>query len=191
KRSPCRDFPRTERIRCGIIWTASPGQIKLGRSCQSAIVVIVLANPVNHCAGIETLDPRVRRPVVVQTEIGSIPWKSVPNDKQTRETKSFRVSQSLKLEPGEPGAIDSGCQPPPVPVAKNRRLQNIGRFVVETFQNSASKVEVWTDYRDNWTNHAWNAAGRTKHQRPVLHSRWCRRGVTLNNELRADDVQYD
>src|SRR5436305_12865418 len=106
------------------MWTASHGHFKLGRSCQTGIVVIVLARPVNHCAGIETLHPRVRRPVVIQTKIGSIPWESVPNEIQTRETKSFRVSQSLKLDAGEPGAVDSGSQPSKVPVTKNRRLQN-------------------------------------------------------------------
>src|SRR5439155_17629678 len=176
ERGPSRHFPRAERKRSGVeSRPAGSRHLELGRSCQSDIVVIVLANPVNHCADIETLHPRVRRPVVVQSEIGSIPWEGVPKDKQTRETKSFRVSQSLKLDPGEPGAVDSGCQPPPVSVAKNRRLQNIGRFVVETFQNGASKVEVRIDYQGNWTNHAWNAAGRTKYQRPVLHSRWRRR----------------
>src|SRR5262249_55586624 len=159
------------------------GQIELGRSCQSGIVVIILASPVNHCAGIDTLHPGVRRPVVVQTEIGSIPWESVPSNKQTRETKSFRVRQTLKLGPGEPCAVERECQPTIILVAENRRLQNIDRFVVETFENGVRKVDVRIDYQGDRTNGVWNAAGRTKHQRPVLHSRWCRRGVTLNNGL--------
>src|SRR5205823_11757183 len=93
------------------MWTASHGHFKLGRSCQSGIVVIVLANPVNHCAGIETLHPRVRRPVVVQSKIGSIPWECVQSEKPTRETKSFPVRLKLKLGPGEPCAVERECEP--------------------------------------------------------------------------------
>src|SRR5437773_8059963 len=107
---------------------------------QSYIVVIILANPVNHCAGIETLHPRVSRPVVVQTEIGSMPWESVPREIQTRETESFQ-----ELDPGEPGAVERESQPAIILVAKNRRLQNIGHFVVETFANGVSKVDVRID----------------------------------------------
>src|SRR5207247_7625391 len=48
ERGPSRHFPRAERIHRGIIWTASPGHIKLGRLCQTDIVVLVLANPVKQ-----------------------------------------------------------------------------------------------------------------------------------------------
>src|SRR5205823_687101 len=144
-----------------------------------------LANPVNHCAGIETLHPRVRRPVVVQSKIGSIPWECVQSEKPTRETKSFPVRLKLKLGPGEPCAVERECQPTIILVAKNRRLQNIDRCVVETFENRVGKVCVRKNNQGDRTNDARNPAGRTKHQRPVLHSRWCRRGVPLNNELRV------
>ena len=74
-----------------MIWTASHRQIKPVRSCQSDIVVIILASPVDHCAGIETVHPRIRRPVIVQTEIGSTPWETIRKKKQTRDTKMFAV----------------------------------------------------------------------------------------------------
>src|SRR5437016_2399345 len=106
---------------------------------------MVLASPVDDCAGIETLHPRVGRPVVVQSEIGSVPWETVPKKKRTRDSK-FRVRHILKLDPGEPCAVERECQSTIISVAKNRRLQNIGRFVVETFAEGFRKVEVRIDY---------------------------------------------
>ena len=34
------------------------------------------------------------------------------------------------------------CQSAKIPVTKNRRVQNIDRFVVETFKNRAGKIFV-------------------------------------------------
>src|SRR5438094_9366728 len=106
-------------------------------------------------------------------------------------TSIFPETARMKLGPGEPCAVERECQPTIIRVAKNRRLQNIGRFVVETFETGLKTVDVRIDCQGNWTNHAWNAAGRTKHQRPVLHSRWCRRGVMVNRELRAEEGEYE
>src|SRR4030095_13968995 len=150
---------------------------------------MVLASPVDHCAGFETSHPRVGRPVVVQTEISPIPWETVRKKKRARDSKFF--SATPKLDPGKPCAVDRECQPTIISVAKNRGLQNVGRFVVETFAEGLRKVDVRIDYQGNWTNHAWRAAGRTKHQRPVLHSRWVRRGGTLNDEVRREAEQYE
>src|SRR4029450_6754145 len=97
----------------------------------------------------------------------------------------------MKLEPGEPCAVERECQPTIIPISKYRRLQNISRFVVETFDTGLKKVLVRIDCQGNWPNHAWNAAGRAKHQRPVLHSRWCRRGIIVNKEIRGEEGEYE
>ena len=109
------------------------------------IVVLVLTNPVDYRANIETLHPRVSRAVVEQTEIGPIPWQRTGQGesrrrKFPRDTKSFGVRGNLKLGPGEPCAVDGECQSAIIAVTKNRRVQNINCFVVETFENCARKV---------------------------------------------------
>src|SRR5438132_3390319 len=48
----------------------------------------------------------------------------------------------MKLGPGEPCAVERECQPTIIRVAKNRRLQNIGRFVVETFETGLKKLRL-------------------------------------------------
>ena len=53
------------------------GMFSFGRSRQTNIIVIVLANPVDHGASIKTLHPCVIWAIVEQTEISSIPWQRI------------------------------------------------------------------------------------------------------------------
>ena len=78
---------------------------------QRDIVVFILANPVDYCANIQTLHPRISGAIVEQTKIGSIPRQRVgqsesPRCEFARDTKSFGVGKGLKLGPGKPGAVD-------------------------------------------------------------------------------------
>src|SRR5262245_46640809 len=75
ERSPCGYFPRTERPSRGRIRSTRYRHIELGRLCQSDIIVIVLANPVDHRTNIKTLHPRVSCAVIEQPKIGSMPWQ--------------------------------------------------------------------------------------------------------------------
>jgi len=99
---------------------------------------------------IKTLHPCINRPVVEQTKIRSIPGQrtgQVESRRQnlTPDTEPFALRVNLKLSSREPGAIGRECEPAEIAVAKNRRIQNIDRFVVETFKNRAGKVFVRID----------------------------------------------
>src|SRR6266436_5034425 len=101
-------------------------------------------------ANIQTLHPRIRRAVVEQTKIGSIPRQrtgQVESRRQnlTPDTEPFALRVNLKLSSREPGAIGRECEPAEIAVAKNRRIQNIDRFVVETFKNCAGKIVIRID----------------------------------------------
>src|SRR6266513_3076317 len=94
-------------------------------------------------------------PVVVQAKISSIPWQRIGHGESrwcefARDTKSFGVGVNLKLGPGKPRAVDRECQPAVIAMAKNRGVENINRFVVETFKNRARKVVVRINNQSNW-----------------------------------------
>ena len=59
-----------------------------------------------------------------------------------RDPEPFGIRQNLKLSTGEPGAVERGRQSAKIAVAKYRRVENIDRFVVETFKNRAGKIFV-------------------------------------------------
>src|SRR5262249_36959527 len=62
-----RQLPKVERVRCNQVKCRPRGDGAVSYTNIARIFVMILANPVNHCAGIETLHPRVTRTVVVQT----------------------------------------------------------------------------------------------------------------------------
>src|SRR4029077_1962329 len=137
----------------------------------------------------ETLQPRVGRAVVVQTEIGPIPWQRTGQGesrrrKLSRDPESFNVGANLEFSPRQPSTVGGECQSAKIPVAKNRRVQNINRFVVETFENCTRKVcvriddqrncaPIWLAIRKRW-GARWR--GRPKYQAGK---------IGFNNELRA------
>ena len=63
-------------------------------------------------------------------------------------------------------------------MAKNRRVQNIDRFVVETFKNRACKIFVGIDDQDDWSRSTRNYRRTTENQTG---------DIKLNNELRAEE----
>ena len=74
-------------------------------SCQTEIVIFVLAGVVDYCANIQTLHPRIGWAVVEQTEIGAAPWQRAGQGKSrrydfARDTKPFCIRQDLKLSSG-------------------------------------------------------------------------------------------
>src|SRR6266550_6905013 len=99
----------------------------------------------DYRANIKTPHPRINRAVVEQTEIGAIPRQRVGQgesrrQKLARDTKSLGVRINLELSAGEPRAVECECQSAKIAVAKNRRVQKIDRFVVETFKNRAREI---------------------------------------------------
>ena len=104
----------------------------------------------DYRADIQATRPCVRRAVVVDTEISPIPWQRIGQaecrgQELAGDTESFRVGSSLELGPGEPGAIDRGRYSTPIAAGKDRRIQDIDRFVIQTFKNRPSKVVTGID----------------------------------------------
>ena len=66
----------------------------------------------------------------------------IPAQKFPSDADPFCTGCSLKLSPREPGAVDRGRQPSPIAAAEDRRIQNVDRFVVETFEDRAGKVRL-------------------------------------------------
>src|SRR6516225_9942607 len=99
---------------------------------------------------IQTLHPSVSRTVVKQTEIGAVPWQRASQAESrrndfARDTEAFCIRRNLKLSSGQPSAVQRCRQSAKIPVTKNRRIQNIDRFIVETFKDRACKISVGID----------------------------------------------
>src|SRR5207244_4844118 len=111
ERRPRGHFPCTERKRSGVSpRTASSRHIYFRRSCETDIVIFVLAGVVDYRANIKTSQPCVDRAVVEQTEIGPIPWQRTSQsesrrNKLARDAEPFCIRPNLKLTPGSPGAV--------------------------------------------------------------------------------------
>src|SRR5262249_47203765 len=183
---------------------AGPWLLGLCRSGQTLIVVFVLTDPVNYRTHIQATSPSVSRAIVEDTKIGPMPWERTGEregrrDKLTSDPESFwsklnprrreargSSRRDLKFSPGEPGAVNCSRQPAPIPVAKDRRIQNIDRFVVETFEYCPGKVSVGIDDQINRpTPITGNLVRATKNQRPVLlNTRG--RGINQDDRLRAE-----
>ena len=65
------------------------------------------------------------------------------------DTKRFCIGAALKLRPRQPGAVDCGGQSTEVSAAENRRIQDIDRLVVETFEDCARKILVRIEDQSN------------------------------------------
>src|SRR6266478_5508017 len=131
---------------------------RLSRSCQTGIVVLVLADPVDYRADIETTSPGIGRAIVKDTEVGPMPRQRTGQSesrrqKFTSDTETFRIDVGLKLSPGQPGAIDRSRYSAPIAAAKDRRIHNIDSFVVEAFENCARKVLVKIEDQIDWTEY--------------------------------------
>ena len=70
----------------------------------------------------------------------------------------------LELGPGQPGPVDGRGKSTKIPVAKDRRLHNIDRFVVETFENRASEIFVRIDDQNDWSTFTRNCSRSTENQ---------------------------
>ena len=112
--------------------------------------------------------------------LARIPAVRIPCD-----TKSFGVRGNLKLGAREPCAVHRECQPAVIAVPKNRRVQNINCFVVETFKDCARKICVRIDNQRNGTaiRLTIREGRRTRRRRVPKHQT---RKIGLDNELRAE-----
>src|SRR6266516_4279938 len=91
----------------------------------------------------------------------------------------------LKLGAREPCAVHRECQPAVIAVPKNRRVQNINGFVIETFKNCAGKIFIRIDDQCNGTAVRLTIReGRRIRRRLVpKHQTW---KIGLKNKLRAE-----
>ena len=95
-------------------------------------------------AKIEASEPRIRRTVIEGADKGSSVWQRARKrealHKSTRKTNSFANWSRLKLEPREISAIEGKGKSAKIAMIKDGGIQNIDRFVIKTFHNSARQV---------------------------------------------------
>src|SRR5206468_9202811 len=96
---------------------------------------------------IQATQPCVSRTVIEQAEIGPIPRQRTGQregrgQELARDTKTLGPRGRLKFSPRQPGAVDCGREPTKVSVAEDCRIQDIDRFVIETFEDCTRNVEV-------------------------------------------------
>src|SRR6266542_6697021 len=60
--------------------------------------------------------------------------------KLARETNPSAIRLGLKLKPGKVGAVYGTGKPAKIAVTKDRRVQSIDRFIVETFHNGLRNI---------------------------------------------------
>src|SRR5205823_7844793 len=113
--------------------------------------------------------PCIRWAVVEQTEIGAAPWQRASQAESrryhfARDAEPFCIRSNLKLRPGEPGAVQRCRQFAKITVTKNRRIQNIDRFVVETFKDRTCKISVRVNDQDDSSWYARNLRRTTENQ---------------------------
>src|SRR5207237_9322932 len=88
ERSPCGHFPRARRLKAyiGVRPTSKCQERPLGsrrlqlngsglRPGQTNIIVLILADPVDHRANIKSLHPRIDWAIVVEAKISAVPWQ--------------------------------------------------------------------------------------------------------------------
>ena len=91
----------------------------------------------------------------------------------------------MELSPGEPGAVDRECQPAKIAVTEYPRIQNIDRFVVETFENRAGKVVVRIDDQRNCAP-VWLTIRERRGTRWRRRPKYQAGKIGVDNELRAE-----
>src|SRR5438477_11955502 len=113
-------------------------------SGQVDIIIMILPGVVEGRAKIETSKPRPSRAVIERADKGSIMWQRAGKreavHKTTRKTNSFGNRGRLKLKPREIGAIERKGKSAKIATIKDGGIQNIDRFVINTFHNSARQV---------------------------------------------------
>ena len=60
--------------------------------------------------------------------------------KLTRETNSSAIRLGLKLKPRKVGAVYGTGKPAKIAATKDHRVQNVDRFIVETFHNGFRNI---------------------------------------------------
>src|SRR5947207_7611880 len=101
-----------------------------------------------------------------------MPWQRTAECKPwwqelTTEADPLKFGGRLKLSPGQPRAVHCSGEPSEIPVAKDRRIQDIDRFVVETFKDRAGKVVARIDDELNWPRLIWVGTNTTGYYRPA------------------------
>ena len=111
---------------------------------QGDIVILILAGVVNGRANIEASEPGVSRAVPERAGKGSSmrqrAGKVGKKHIRTREPKSVAVGTYLKLKPRQIGSVEGKGKSAKIATTKARRIQNIDRFVIETFHHGAGEV---------------------------------------------------
>src|SRR5207237_8994276 len=103
-----------------------------------------LPTAVNSRAKIGSSKPRPSPAVIVRADKGSImsqrAGKGEAVHKTTRKTNSFANRGRLKLKPREVGPIERKGKSAKIATIKDGGIQNIDRFVIDTFDHGARQV---------------------------------------------------
>ena len=104
----------------------------------------------DDCSNIKASHPGVSRTVIEETQISSISWQRVGQAKRrwqklTVDAEHLRVGRRLEFSSGHPSTIHRVGETTDVGPAEVRRIQDIDKFVVQTFENRASKIAARID----------------------------------------------
>src|SRR4029450_549994 len=122
---------------------------------------MILAGVVHRRTGIEATEPRVSWTIPEQTEIGSIPWQRASyrergRQKLARQINSRGAGTNHQVKLVQVGPVDRKGQAAPIGTAKNRRVQNIDQFVIDSIQVHAGDIESGIDNERDWAKFARN-----------------------------------
>src|SRR5438046_1143202 len=115
---------------------------------------MILAGVVNRRPHIKATQPSVSRAIPEQTEIGSIPWQRTAKRERgrqelARQIKRWTAGINHQVKPVQVGPVNRKGQSAPIGTAKDRRVQYIDRFVVDSIQVRAREVEGWNRLRSD------------------------------------------
>src|SRR5262249_27088223 len=112
------------------------------------------------------------RAIVEDTKVRPMPWQRTGKSKSrwqefARDAHALRRGAGLKLCPGQPGSVDRCCNSTPVAPAEDRGVQNVDRFVVETFEDCAGQVLTRINRQHHWAWLTRNCTRAAENKDPV------------------------
>ncbi len=122
---------------------------------------MILACVVHRRTGIDATEPSVSRTIPEQTEIGSIPRQRAGYRERGRQELARQINRrgagiNHQVKGVQVGPVDRKGQPAPIRTAKDRRVQNIDQFIVDSVQVHASNIESGIDNERDWAKFARN-----------------------------------
>src|SRR5436309_10418474 len=122
---------------------------------------MILAGVVHRRTGIDATEPGVSWAIPEQTEIGSIPWQRAGyrergRNKLARQINRRATGMNHQVKPVQVGPVNREGQPAPIGTAKDRGVENIDGFVIDSVQAHAVNIESVIDNKRDWAKFARN-----------------------------------